>query len=133
MNKNFAFWVFVILIIITVGTSGCVNPNAGPFQFSEEESKEIARQFILNSPTYKFDGSGLVHKESMPELCPSCWGFTFEFKSSHAGYGDRTGQMLAQVITPHTASIAVRQGEVKSAVLDMKWDMIRQEMIEEQK
>ncbi len=61
--------------------------------------------------------------------CPSCWEFTFEFDSRHAGYGDRTGQVLAQVITPHRAVVTVEEGEVTSAVMDGKWDMLRQEMI----
>jgi len=39
---------------------------------------------------------------------------------------------LAEVETHHTASIAVEQLEVISAVMDNKWDMIYQEMIAEQ-
>ena len=61
--------------------------------------------------------------------CPYCWEFVFEFDCRHAGYGDRTGQVLAQVITPHTARVVVDQGNVASAVLDGKWDMIDQELI----
>jgi hypothetical protein len=33
------------------------------------------------------------------------------------------------VITPHTARVATDRGEVVSAVLDGKWDMIEQELI----
>ena len=58
-----------------------------------------------------------------------CWAFTSEFESRHAGYGKRTGQMLAQVITPHQASIAVEQLEMQSAVMDDEWDMIKQKML----
>ena len=36
--------------------------------------------------------------------------------------------MLAQVITPHEAIIAIEEGEIKSAVMDEKWDMLGQEM-----
>jgi len=57
---------------------------------------------------------------------PSYWIFFFEFDSRHAGYGDRTGQVLAQVITPHKAAITVEQGEIKLALMDKKWDMINQ-------
>ena len=59
--------------------------------------------------------------------CPSCR--QFEFDCRHAVYGDRTGLSLAQVITPHTARIVVMEGEVVSAVLDDRWDMIEQVMI----
>jgi hypothetical protein len=56
--------------------------------------------------------------------------FIFEFQCSNAGYGDRTGQELATVITPHTASIAVQQGEIKAADLDGKWDILKQKSFE---
>jgi predicted secreted protein len=99
---------------------------------SQEESQEIARQYLLNSPTFKFDGMEdsleLVATNTMK--CPYCWEFVFEFQCRHAGYGDRTGQMLAEVITPHTARIIVDQGEVVSAIMDEKWDMMTQKLIE---
>ncbi len=52
-----------------------------------------------------------------------------EFDSRHAGYGDRTGQMLAQVITRHRAEIRVVSDNVVSAILDGQWDEITQKMI----
>jgi len=39
-------------------------------------------------------------------------------------------QMLAQVITPHTARIIIEQGRVTSAIMDEKWDMLEQKMID---
>jgi hypothetical protein len=39
-------------------------------------------------------------------------------------------QMLAQVITPHTARIIVEQGRVTSAIMDEKWDMLEQKLID---
>lgn len=35
-----------------------------------------------------------------------------------------------QVITNHTVTITVQEGEVGSAIMDDKWDMIRQELVE---
>jgi len=98
---------------------------------NEEESLNIAQQFLENSPTYKFDGieETLKHEETLTLRCPYCWQFIFTFNSRQAGYGDRTGQMLAQVITQHTARITVEQREVTYAVLDNKWDMLQQEKI----
>jgi heat shock protein HslJ len=98
---------------------------------SEDESLNIAQQFLKNSPTYNFDGieETLKNKETLTLRCPYCWQFIFTFGSRHAGYGDRTGQMLAQVITLHTARITVQEGEVTYAVLDDKWDMLQQERI----
>lgn len=99
---------------------------------SKEESEEIARNYLLNSPTFKFDGieDSLELVATYQAACPYCWQFVFEFQCQHAGYGDRTGQTLPEVITPHTAGIIVEQGEAISAIMDDKWDMIKQKMIE---
>ena len=98
---------------------------------TEEESLKIARQFLKNSLTYKFDGieETLKHQETLKLRCPYCWQFIFTFDSRQAGYGNRTGQMLAQVITPHTARITVQKGEVTSAILDKEWNILQQEKI----
>ena len=66
--------------------------------------------------------------ETLQARCPGCWVFIYTFDSRHAGYGDRSDQMLAQVITPHKASVGVEQGKVGRAILDGEWDMIAQEM-----
>lgn len=100
---------------------------------SIKESNKIAEKFVKNSPTYKFDGYDLKHIETLyPEIVdkPYLWTFVFEFKSTHSGYGDRTGEMVNEVITPHEAHITVDAGKVTTAVLDLKWDMIEQKMIE---
>jgi hypothetical protein len=90
-----------------------------------EESQQIALDYLKNSPTYQFDGieDTVELIDTLTLRCPSCWTFVYKFESRHAGYGDRTGQMLAQVITPHEAAITVIQGEVTNAVMDGKWDM----------
>ena len=104
-----------------------------PFYLTEEGSRKLAEEFVLNSPTFKFDGNR-VSLELAETLYPDIENsrqFVFRFESAHAGYGDRTGQMLAEVITPHEAIISVEQGEVKSAVMDEKWDMVKQQMLDE--
>jgi hypothetical protein len=47
---------------------------------------------------------------------------TYNFTSSHAGYGDRSGKVTAQVITGHSILITIVDGTVDSAVIDGKWD-----------
>jgi len=108
--------------------------EVSPFrQMSQEESLKIAQEFLKNSPTFVFDGieDTLRLAGTLRPRCPYCWVFIFEFDSRHAGYGDRTGQMLAEVITPHQVSIAVEQLEITSAVMDDEWDMFCQAMINE--
>lgn len=98
---------------------------------SEEESLEIALEYLRNSPTFRFDGieDTLKHVKTYPLDKPHSWEFIFTFESRHAGYGDRTGQVLAQVITPHTAHIIVQEGKVVSATLDDRWDIMNQSPI----
>jgi len=103
-------------------------------QMSKEESQGVAEEFVKNSPTFTFDGieDTLRLTGALTARCPYCWVFIFEFDSRHAGYGDRTGQALAEVITPHRAVIAVEQLEITSAIMDYEWDMLRQTMISEE-
>lgn len=106
--------------------------EVSPFrQMSQEESQKIAREFLRNSPTFTFDGieNTLRLTETLTARCPYCWAFVFEFDSRHPGYGNRTGKVLAQVITPHRAVIIVEQLEIMSAAMDDGWDMSRGEMV----
>jgi len=115
----------VVMIIGTLLTAGCITPGTDG-EVTETESKEIARAFVENSSTYQFDGADLAYNQTTVLRCPYCWVFTFDFKSRQAGYGDRTGKVLAQVITPHTADVTVINGTITSAVLDGQWDMLTQ-------
>ncbi len=108
------------------------NPDSNTL--TEGEARDMAEQFVENSLTYQFDGSNLEYKETLyPDVvdCSDCWTFVFEFESAHGGYSDRTEEMVTQVITPHEAHVTIEDGEIVSAVLDLKWDMINQKMIEE--
>jgi len=98
---------------------------------SQEESQQIAEDFVRNSPTFIFDGieESLKLKDSLQKPCPYSWEFSFEFDCKHAGYGDRMVQALAEVITRHEAVITVKQGEITGAVIDEKWDMVNQKML----
>ena len=117
----------------TVEPDGSVTELSAFKGMSEEESQRIAEEFVRTSPTFVFDSieDTLTLVDTITLRCPHCWQFTFEFDSRHAGYGDRTGQMLAEVITPHRAIITVEQTEITSAVMDEEWDMLNQETIGE--
>ena len=78
-----------------------------------DDSETIAREWIMNySPTYTFDGSDLelIDREGNT--------FTFEFVSRYGGYGDRTNQIVTQVITPHKMIVVVENGVVVDALTD---------------
>lgn len=93
------------------------------------EADEIALDFLKNAPTYRFDGikgTLKVVEVNAAESYPVQYFITIKFDSSHAGYGDRTDQILAQVITHHTAKVLVLDGMVRRAILDAEWDEIAQ-------
>ena len=97
-------------------------------QLSKDASRNIALEFIKQSPTFVFDGieDTLKFTNDIAISIPFTWTFVFQFDSAHAGYGDRTEGMLAQVITPHEVSVTIEQGEIVYASMDNKWNMINQ-------
>ena len=131
--------LLLILSLMAVASvsmvSACSSSEAGqitgPVGISQEESQEIARQYVINEPTFVFDGMAetlaLVNTTTLK--CPYCWEFVYQFDCRQAGYGNRTGLMVAQVITSHTARIIVQEGKVTSAVMDGSWDMMGQKPI----
>jgi len=93
------------------------------------EAEEMAIEFVESSPTYSYDGipgSIEVINVVVAESYPVQYFITVAFECSHAGYGDRTGQVLAQVITRHVMRINISDDQVLSAVIDGKWDEVNQ-------
>lgn len=83
--------------------------------------------FEASVSTYKYDGSNLTFKgfEDNNDGCmfdDGCQAYVFQFDSSHAGYGDRTGQALAQVITTHVTIVFVKDGVPILAVTDGEFE-----------
>ena len=100
----------------------------------DEPAVNTALTFLRNGATYKFDGiPGTINVEEtlILESYPVQYVVTITFDSRHGGYGDRTGQMLIQVITPHTARITVVSGNVVSATLDDVWDELNLEELDQ--
>lgn len=97
---------------------------------SGNDARAIAEEWIINAPTYDHDGSDLsfvdhVVLDSFPEQHEMTYGFI----SSHAGYGNRSGERPSQVVTPHTIVVRVAGGEVTSAIMDGVWDEMYQRML----
>ncbi|MFW6126174.1 MAG: protease inhibitor I42 family protein [Chloroflexota bacterium] len=130
MKKWLYLSIGLLLALVTLSAVGCAAGKAA--DFTQEQSRDIAEQYVRNSPTFAFDGmeDSLSLAGNVTMRCPYCWAFEFEFQSSHAGYGDRTDQAVAQVITHHTAWITVHRGEVVEAVMDGVWDMMEQRMVD---
>ncbi len=107
-------------------------PTATPApSITQEQSQGIARAFVVNEPTFVFDGMAdtLKFTGTVALKTPESWQFSYQFDSRHAGYGDRTGRILAQVITRHEAVVTVVSGKVTAATMDGKWDMLKQQLV----
>lgn len=121
----------LVSLLAVACSSSEAGTNTGSKGISQDESQEIARQYVINDPTFQFDGImetiALVNTTTLK--CPYCWEFVYQFDCRQAGYGNRAGLMVAQVITPHTASIVVRESKVTSAVMDSNRDMMGQRVI----
>jgi len=135
VRRYLLIFMGLMLAASVFAASGCGSGEAeqsnGATGITQEESQEIARQYVINEPTFAFDGieDTLKLVETINLKCPYCWEFVFEFDCAAAGYGNRTDLMVAQVITPHTARVAVQEGVVATAVMDGRWDMMEQKLI----
>jgi hypothetical protein len=93
------------------------------------EAVNMAIDFLKNGPTFSFDGvPGSIEVVDViaAESYPVQYFITLAFECSHAGYGDRDGQALAQVITTHEIKIALSNGVIGSAIIDNQWDELIQ-------
>jgi hypothetical protein len=109
---------------------GAISEDISFNKLTVDTSSGIAGNFILDSPTYKFDGlsTTLNLVETITLRCPYCWDFVFEFDSRNSGYGDRSESIVLPVITHHQVVITIDHGQVVYALMDGKWDMLQQEM-----
>jgi hypothetical protein len=92
----------------------------------------VAEWFVRSSPTFSFDGiEETLHLEitEIRESFPEQFVIKADFDSRHGGYGDRTDQIVTQVITPHQMDLVVINGKVISAVIDAKWDELNQVLL----
>ena len=122
--------VLALLIVMVFPALSLYAWQSGGTRVSEDEmAVKKALTFLADAPTYTFDGipGTMVAVETVIlESYPVQYVVKIIFDCRHAGYGDRTGKVLAQVITRHTARVTVVEDEVVSAILDNKWDELNQ-------
>jgi hypothetical protein len=63
------------------------------------------------------------------ESFPEQYALEARFTSSHGGFGDRTDQVVTQVLTPHVMEIIISEGAVISAVTDGEWDELNNQFV----
>lgn len=140
MKKLLGFSLIVILVFTALLT-GCTTTTTTlppttivPTTTTNPLELEIrlAEEAVKNSATFKFDGiAGSIKLINATNETPissfRATLCTFEFQTGHPGHGDRSGQILAQVITTHRAEVYVDQDshQVKMAFCDDTWDLIK--------
>ncbi len=140
--KNRLITSGMILFILALAAIGCSpalarTPIETPAQNGSQNSDvvipnwDVVENLIRAGSTYRYDGTvgSIKLLSATADAADKNWVFTVEYETSHAGHGDRTGHMMAQVITRHTAIVTVTDGEITSAVCDNSWDMLKDSAI----
>ena len=89
-----------------------------------------ARQFVETQPTFLFDGMPETLNLNLVSVLETkttpVYIVEASFDSRSSGYGDRTGHVVAQQITPHTMRVMVSERGISSATIDGIWDEVNQ-------
>jgi len=139
-SKKFGISVAVIAIIAVVVTSAYLIPIQTTVTIipeTEEDKKRnealgVAQRFVVTTPTFAFDGDvntlDTKHVDIL-ETSPTSYLIQFTFDSANSGYGNRDGQNLTGITTPHKIEIVVSEGMVISAVTDEQWDELNHQYV----
>lgn len=104
---------------------------AGCQPASYYQAEKAAEQWIKSAPTYAFDGTELkLASRELVEGTPQEHVITYRFTSLHGGYGNRTGQIVTQALAQHEIIVRVIDERIDYAVIDKRWDELRQNMLE---
>lgn len=134
--------ISAIIAVVAIGTVGAYLIPAQstvliiPTTQEDQERNEalgVAQRYVVTSPTFEFDGdinSLKTEYVGATKSIPPQYIFKATFESSHGGYGNRQGQVLTQMITPHTMTILVAEGKLVSAVTDETWDELKELFIQ---
>ncbi len=108
--------------------------SASGQEITWDNASSFAYDFVKSSPTFSFDGIEESLRVDWARVSPNNsneFGVSLTFDSAHAGYGDRTGLVLAQVITTHSIHVKILDGKVTYAVMDGVWDELNQKFLSE--
>lgn len=124
--------IIVAALMLSLAITSAVMYTSAMQNQKNPDIEQIAINFLKNGATYRFDGIegsiAILNSYSMESLSVQ-HVVVISFDTAHAGWGDREGTFIAQVITNHVIKITIVGGEVVSAVIDDKWDELNQEQI----
>lgn len=116
----------VLCLFMVLLLTGCATVeerfSSPATSFTLEEAQGMAEEFIRQSATYRFDGDRLLFSDARGTH--NSYILFYTFTSSHAGYGDRTGQDLSLTSVQHEVKITVTREGVQEAFIDDDYDML---------
>ena len=132
MDRTLGFFSLSTLALVLVTASMLTSPTGSNVSAGPDGAAQVAKGFILNEPTFKFDGMKDTLKVNVTGTYPDpgMYEVTGDFTSAHGGYGDRNGVIVTEALTPHECRIIVWNGRVTSAVMDGTYDMVLQKQIQ---
>lgn len=123
-----------VACIVIVAAFGGMVATAQPVDesglYGIDDVISAGHTFIIGDETFAFDGmpETLTITHTGTPSSPYTFELIVSFTCAHGGYGDRTGMMVTQALTPHTAVLTITKNKVTSAVLDGQWDMLLEKM-----
>ncbi|MGA9140863.1 MAG: hypothetical protein WBZ29_11600 [Methanocella sp.] len=133
MDRFIIVSCFALVVVLggLVGATAFWSPSAPAGEhYTAASALTTAEQFVNGEATYKYDGDAGTLKVAMSKtIDANTYEIVADFTSRAAGFGDRTGMMVAEVLTSHKAVITVNNGKVVSAIMDSQWDMLTQKML----
>jgi hypothetical protein len=127
MSKIIFICVLVLSAILISAGSGCTKSEG----VTQEGSQRRAEEFVKLEGTFRFDGIPESLMVTGTTSISNGWKFNIKFESRHAGYGNRSEQILAELITAHTAEVTIKAGLVTSAIMDGVWDMMTKRLLDD--
>ncbi|MHB8084399.1 MAG: hypothetical protein ACYDHZ_01040 [Dehalococcoidia bacterium] len=123
--------VFGIIVLMVRGPSFLGHPS-NTTACTQEAASSLAANLIKSSSTFAFDGIGGSIKQVSADSTDNgqTWKLLYTFAGAHPGYGDRKGQMLAEVITGHSVQLTLTNCKIVSAICDNSWDLLSDKTIQ---
>ena len=118
--------VFLTIVVAIRGQSIAQFLSGGGTGCTAEAAMKKGAEALKNTATFKYDGVADSLKLQKIEAAggSNSWIVVYSFQSGHPGYGNRKGQILAQVITDHTVELNLKDCKVLSATCDNEWDLL---------
>ena len=126
--------IAALTIILGLSIVIATNGSAKDGHYTWEEYDQIAREYLLNSATFQFDGQEETIELSIvmapSDADESKLTLTYTFQTGHSGHGDRSDMVILPVITDHRIDITVENGQVTSAICCGVWDEMAGEYLD---